>query len=537
MDSPIVQIQNYLHILYCRRYIFVLIAATTALILVVGCFFMQKNYEAKSTVFIEKNVVNALMKGITITPSMNDRIRVLRYHMLSRDIVLRVLQKLDMDVQVNNPDQFESLIKSCQAKTRINIKGNDLFFISFIDPDPQFAKDYINTLVNTYVEENIADKREESYGAGRFLSEQVTFYKQKLDKLDEAINNHRKKTGIFTTVTEQSIIAEIKDYEEELKELLFDKNELLSTVKTIGEQLKFMKNIPAVNDDPFTDMSGNSGDQWRMETIRNKLRELLLVYNDKYPTVVKLKAQLADLEAREQEPSDEINMPVVIADEISNPIQNPIFVDLKMRMNVAQAELNAVIAREHDLQGQIASNRQLLETFPDDKKILADMAQESATNREIYQKLLARVGVAEVSKQMEIADKTTTFRIIDPAILPYAPVGRKRIVKLLLSVIVGFGAGIGAVVAREMLDDTVKDADTVRALGVTVLAEIPFMFNDVDSKMVRKRDRWVYSYAAVCLLGVGALFAHDMLGMTVIDRLVASDDFHAVFSNAVKFLH
>ena len=66
------------------------------------------------------------------------------------------------------------------------------------DPDPEFAKNYINALVGAYVEENLAAKREESFGASRFISEQVTFYKNKLDAIEDEINQFRKKTGIFS---------------------------------------------------------------------------------------------------------------------------------------------------------------------------------------------------------------------------------------------------------------------------------------------------------------------------------------------------
>ena len=536
MDSQIVQFQNYLHILYCRRYLFVLVAVTTALILVVGCFFIPKRYEAKSTVFIEKNVVNALMKGLTITPSMNDRIRVLRYQMLSRDMVSRVLKKLNMDVKVNNSDKFERLIKRCQEGTKIHQKGKDLFFVSFIDSDPYFAKDYINTLVNTYVEENIALKRNESYGAGRFLTEQIKFYKQKIDKIEDAINKQRKKTGIFTTVSEQSIVKEIKEYKQEIKSLMFDKNELLATVKTIRGQLQSMKTM-AASGQITAQMYGKENVQKRIAEIRNKLQELLMKYNDKYPTVVKLKEQLVDLEANRHKQAEAVKIPVDHSTNSANFIEDPIFVDLKMRLNVAQADLNALLAREKELRGQINSNRKLLEKFPQEKKILADMEQERDANKKVYESLLGRLGIAEVSKQMEVADKSSTFRIVDPAILPISPVGTKRLVKMILSVIAGIGLGIGAVVAREKLDDTVKDADTIRALGGTVLAEIPFIYTEEENKLVRKRDRLVYLYASMCLICICALLVHDLLGMTVFDRMLASTQLDTVLVKAFESLH
>ena len=175
MNSQNEQIKQLLHAAYTRRRLFLVVAATVALFIVAGTFFVPKVYEAKSTVFIERNVLNSLMKGITINPSMNDRIRVLRYSMLSRDVVTRTLKKMDMDAREQYADaaSFEGLVQKCQEKTQINIKGNDLFFVSMVDPDPYFAKNFINTLVNIYVEENIAGKREESYGANRFLAEQV----------------------------------------------------------------------------------------------------------------------------------------------------------------------------------------------------------------------------------------------------------------------------------------------------------------------------------------------------------------------------
>ena len=74
----------------------------------------------------------------------------------------------------------------------------------------------------------------------------------------------------------------------------------------------------------------------------------------------------------------------------------------------------------------------MLRNFPEDKKALNDLERERAMQASIYEQLLQRVGVSEVSKQMEVADKATTFRIVDPAILPTKPVGTKRILLMLL---------------------------------------------------------------------------------------------------------
>lgn len=518
MDSSLAQIKKYLQILYNRRYLFLLTAVTISLVIVVYSFFVPKQYEAKSTVFIEKNVVNSLLKGLTVTPSMNDRIRVLRYHMLSRDIISRVLKKLDMDAKVETAQAFESLIKQCQEMTKINMKGNDLFFVSLINSDPVFARDYINTLVNTYVEENISSKREESFGADRFLSEQVTFYKQKLNTLEDEIYQYRKKTGIFSTVTEASIVESISTMEESVRQLQSKKNELIATVKTINDQLASMKSA-AANGGSLAglDLMIGSDEEMRIESLQARLDELLLVYNESYPGVVKIREQIAALEQRRDAQPES---PVAENEDLFNPVEDPIFVDLKMRKNAAQSDLNALKARETEIQTQIVDNKQILENFPRDKKALAEMERERGMIKNVYETLLERVGMAEVSKQMEVADKATTFRIVDPAILPTFPVGTKRLFKMLLGLFVGIGAGVAAVVAREQLDDTVRDADVLRSKGITVLAEIPLMHSDEEMAKHKKRDKWVYSYAVACSSLIGLLLIHDVLRLSLMDRLV-----------------
>ena len=520
MDSPLAQIKFYLNILYARRYWFLLTAVTVGLGVVVFTFTIPKQYEAKSTVFIEKNVVNSLLKGLTVTPSMEDRIRVLRYHMLSRDIISRVLKKLDMDVKSETPEAFEALIMRCQEVTKINMRGNDLFFVSLVNPDPVFARDYINTLVNTYVEENLSSKREESFGADRFLSEQVKFYKQKLNVLEDEIYQYRKKTGIFSTVTEATIVEGVDTLEAQVRQLQGKKNELIATVRTIHDQLESMKESASSGSSLFggLDMMMGSDEDMQIEALQARLDELLLVYNDSYPTVIKLRERISALEERKAlQPDQEIE---VEEDDVFNPVEDPIFVDLKMRMNAAQSDLNALKARETELQNQIDDNKRMLENFPRDKKALAEMERERSMIKNVYETLLERVGMAEVSKQMEVADKATTFRIVDPAILPTFPVGKARLLKMILGLIVGIGAGAAAVVAREQLDDTVRDADVLRSKGVTVLAEIPLMFSDNDHARQKKKDKLVYSYCALCLGLIGLLMLHDLLGLTIMDQLL-----------------
>lgn len=520
MEPLVEQVKHFLQAVYTRRRIFIAISFTIALLIVISTFFKTKVYEAKSTVFIERNVINNLMRGITVSPSMDDRIRVLRYYMLSRDMVTRTLKKMDMDTDLRyaSTKGFQRLVSMCQEQTNISVRGNDLFFVSIIHSDPVFAKEYINTLVNIYVEENLSDKREESYGANRFLSEQVTFYKQKLDEIDARIIGFRRETGIYSTVNEATVMLHIEQDVEALKQLKGQKTQTYAMIKTIKQQIEMLRETSTSGfSSPFDEIGLGSGTDSRIEQLQARIEDLLLVYNDQYPTVVKLREQIEELQRRQQEQPVESDVAV---SQSYNPVEDPIYVDLKMRLNTAQSDLNALIAKEKELVSAIQGNQELLRDFPEDKKALNDLERERAMQAVIYEQLLQRVGVSEVSKQMEVADKATTFRIVDPAILPNQPVGSKRLIMMLLGVLGGVACGLGAVFILEHVDNTIKGPEDIRTMGVTILAEIPFIWSDNDIKRIRKKDTVAFAFAGVCALMICVMLLHDLLGLSLIDHAI-----------------
>jgi polysaccharide chain length determinant protein (PEP-CTERM system associated) len=517
MDSPVEQLKQFAQAIIARKRLFLIVTTSVALLAVAACFFVPKKYEAKSTVFIERNVIDSLLKGIAVTPSMTDRIRVLRYYMVSRDIVSRTLKRMELDVDKRyaDPDAFESLISRCSQNTNINMRGEDLFFVTLIDKDPYFARDYINTLINIYVEENLTKKREESYGASRFLTEQISGLKQKLDEIDARIIEFRKKTGIYSNANESAIMVQIESDEEDLRELRIKKNELQATIRTIEQQLKMLRESTAYG---FDAGAGSDADG-RIEQLQGKIDELLLVYNDKHPIVVKLRDQIEELQKRKAE--NEAKTEPVIAIDNYNPTEDPIYVDLKMRLNLSQSELNALLAKEGNLASRIASNEKLLRNFPEDKKVLSDLERERATQLGIYEQMLQRVGISDVSKDMEVADKSTTFRIVDPAILPTNPVGTKRLFKMFAGIMAGLAAGLGIIFALEKLDNSIRYSHSLKELGVAILAEIPLIITEAEILLNRRRDRAAFTFASACTLLVGVFLLHDLLGLSFIDSILS----------------
>lgn len=505
MESPRKELGKYLTMVVKRRYLFVFLALAIMSLFAWGGYLLPTKYEAKSTIFIEKTMISELVKGITISPSITEKVRVLRYALLSRGLILRVMKDLDLDTKAKNAKQQELMIEDLQERTEISVKGNDLFIVSMRDEDARLATNYVNALVRRYLEENVSAKREESYGANRFLAEQLSLFKEKLNKADEQVIKFRQKQGVAVAMDEEGLVGEIKVYKAQMDEARMRRNELASTLRTVRMQMKSVQPTVAI-------LSTRAGGG-NIPALENRIKMLLVSYTENYPEIVKLRAEIEAVKKQNQAP----DVGGVPSEEMTTV--NPVYQQLEQAALQTEAEIGALNAKLGQLGGLIAERERELRDVPANKKMLGDLEQERSTYKNMYAELQARAGVSEVSKQMEVEDKSASFRIVDPAVLPVKPVSPNRVKLILAGIFLGIVGGFGGVLLREALDSSIKDLHVLKGLGVSVLAVIPKITNAAEDLETKKRDRKVFIAAGCYLMVICLLLVHEMLSLTYVDRM------------------
>ncbi|GLI39256.1 chain length-determining protein [Geobacter hydrogenophilus] len=506
MVSKTEELNKYLKMLMKRRYLFIVVSLVVMSVIAWGSFFLPKKYEASSTVFIEKSVIKDLVKGITFTPSVEDKVRILRYAMLSRTFVTNVLKSLDVDTKVKNEKELEKLIEDFQKRTQISIKGNDLFIVSIRDKDPKLATDYVNTLVRKYVEENVSSKRQDSYGANRFITEQLKSFKDKLDQSENQIVAFRQKRGVSVGVDESLLVKDIRTFQADLDAIRIKRNELSATRDALRRQLKNIK--------PTTVALMSRESSSEVEMLERRLKQLTANYTDNYPDVIRIKSLIESHKKKQQsgQPAEGGK------EEFSTA--NPVYQNLEQQLYQVEAELEAINAKQRQLHATIGGKEQELRNVPADQKTLTDLIKERDANRQIYEQLLTRQGQAELTKQMEVEDKATTFRVVDPAIVPKKPVSPDRVKMIIMGILAGFIAGAAAVFVMEMFDSSVKDVTSLKKLGYDVLAVIPTIFNQEETDAVTKKDRKVYVVAGCYFALICLMLTHELLELTLIEKVL-----------------
>jgi succinoglycan biosynthesis transport protein ExoP len=482
MASSEFDYKKYLSLARKNKPLCIVSALVIMTLVTVVSYLLPNKYEASSTVFIEKSVISELLKGLTFTPSAEDKIKVLSYALNSRTLVAKVLDELDL--KKGNEAEQEKLILKIQDNTKIKIKDKEgLFVISFQDQNPKIARDFVNALVRRYIDENTSSKREESYGATKFVSEQLTTFKGKLDKSEEAANAFKSGSGSIAGMDPSLMLKDINDSQQRLDDLRIRRTQLETALASLGKLNSVQSNLPA---------------------LQKRLQELQLQYTDNYPEIQRVKE---DIRA--------VNEQLKSGQGVTRSVDSPEYAKLA-------SELRAIRQAESNLSSNISRNRGLLHSIPAAKATLDSLEREKNAQKTLYETMLARQGQSEVSKQMEVQDKSTVFRVVDPAVLPYKPVSPDRVKIILMGILAGIGGGLGLVMLRDQMDSSVKNVDMAKHFGFPVLAVIPKIGNPQLQVLQARRDRKLYIAAGACFSLILAVLATEVAGIDVISKITSS---------------
>ena len=478
------ELMRYARVLLGRKKLFISVTLAVATLGFVLSYILPKEYEAQSTVFIEQSVINDLVSGIAVTPSMDAKIKVLTVSMLSRDTLTRVLRVLDKDVDLDTETEFEAYL--AHLREHIDVKLDDqrgIFFISFKDRDPRYARDLVNTLTQVYIETNTASKREESLAATRFLGEQIEGFKKRIDDVDEEINRYKAEHGMQLAVDETVIRFEIAEAEKKLEEIRARRVELEAQARIL---------------------SSGGGDGSPLAEMERSLAVLQQTYTESHPKVIRLKAEIDALKA--------------------NPApRKSSGAGTSMSKAMVMAELESSKRQEKSQLREIKEKTELLRQLPVIRSGLNDLQSKKDNESQIYNQLVTRYGQSEVSKQMEIENKAMTFRIIDPAVLPKIPVSPNRPLIMLASLAAGLGAGAALIVVPYMMGGAVRSVADLRVFNQRVLAVLPMISKPAEELRRRKSDR-------IFLAGALAYFSVLLvLGILEAMRKTYVEDFIALF--------
>lgn len=503
---------RYVALLWRKRHLVLAVALGVLSLFTWGSFFIPKVYEASATVFIEKSgLINPLIQGVGVSPT-DERLRNIRTAISSRNLVERVIKKLNLDATVKNDGQYDALVASIQKSLTVTVRGGvgrdrdepDMFMIAFHGDDPVVVRDIVGTVVDEFIAESITFQRTDAVGAYDFINQQLAEYKKKLEDSDKSIREFRERNPHMVPQSEASIANRIESFQTSRIDAEIRLKELTKKRESLQKQLSGEQELTVA----FVSREGSP--EARLNYLNNQLMLLMTKFTDDYPEVVKVKSEIEELQKQIASASKGDAANSVAGSETR--ALNPVYRQIKEELSRTDTEIESLKARLDEVVKQQNEGRAILGRMPKEQEEWSKLQRDRTVYQRVYDDLLQKLETARVSKNLELADKTTSYRVVDKPLVPRVPVKPNRVLLILMGVALGVAGGAGVVIGLDSIDSSLKDADAIKkGLGLTVLASVPQVVTDAEVVSVKALDKKVFIAAAAYLCVIGLVFAVEVL--------------------------
>ena len=478
-----------------RRCVIAVVVFAIVLASVVSfALYLPNLYRATASALVERPVSEQFVRT-AVTGELEGRLHVIKQEILSRARLSDLIHRYNLYPELVRGKDLDSALDQMRRDIVVEPSGPEqlsgktktvAFTVSYTGRDRDKVADVANDITNFYVSQNDELRSEEAVKTTQFLKQQLDGAKTQLDAQEAKLHAY---TASHSGELPQDVQVNLATLERLNTQLRLNSEQ---QIRTLEQRQRLTETFnPVTGTVTKSDPESATGDL--IDQKKQELNQLETRFTSKHPDVVRLKQEIAALEAT-QKPA----VPPVV------PAEDPVAVGQATGKASVVANLDAELDKEKkeeaDLRSTISTFEQRLESVPERQEEFALVSRDHAAAQEMYNSLLTRFGEAQVGESMEIDRGGERFRILETAMPPSDPSAPNRVRLLMMGFILALVAAFVAVLAVEQFDTSFHSVDELRGFtSVPVLVSIPHIHPRPTARVLRT------ACATGCLFAVLAL--------------------------------
>jgi len=508
MEEKVLTMNDYFEVAKRRKWSLILPAVCVFLVAAIVALAVPSIYKSTSTILIEEQDIPTNFVAITVTGYAEQRLQSIYQRIVSFSRLLDIINKFNLFSDLRNKRTEEEIVEemrknitlqSISAETIDQITKRPFtatiaFSLSYEGKNQDQVYRATNELTSMFLEENLKIREKQVADASEFLEEEMARVKAEMSDLDA-------KMAVFKE-------ANMNELPELIQVNMQSLNNVENNIDRYNEQLRSLKEREGYLQTQLASIPRKAG-QSHLATLRAQLVFLNARYSDQYPDVIKIKAEIAELEKQR-------NNSTGLSVQADNPPDNPAYITLSAQLSGVQADIESVNRQILEFNKTANMYRSRISNTPKTEEEYKAILTERNNTETKFDDLMRKHMEAKVAQGLEKEQKGERFTLIDPARFPENPYKPNRIRILLLGLVLGIGAGVGLVYLKELTDQSIRDADSL-TLGTSfpVLAVIPEIVTKEDIEHIRKKQIIMIIGLVVIMIAVLIAFHYFVMDLNV----------------------
>jgi|GEM_PF-2509568 len=453
-------LRTFFLIAFKRKKMIVSVFSAVAITGLLVTFLMPPVFQASSQIVIEREIETdkALLFNLNFQNNyqgydwLKSEVEIINSTPVARSVMREFLQPdssgpLPANI---NPAQTEAFLHNLKVR---NLSNSNIIEITYRGRDAVRTAAIANSIVDTYKIYRAKIYNDSETFA--FLEAQIKIADDNLRKMEQELTDYKTSEEILSPGSQGDILLnKLSEYESRLTSVTTKRISNEAKVAVIKQQLRhgLKMNIPS------TDVSEGPSRRDHIAKLKGDLldkvierEKMLQRFNPTYPKILNLNKDIATLEAQ-------------------------IKIEIQQIVEQEETGLRALRAEEKALRGSISQINHEIKGFARKEFEFSQLNRGIDDNRKVYSVLLKQRAEARMS--LSKLQRDVKIKIIDPAVVPLAPVMPKRALFTLISLVLAFLLALGVAFLREYFDNTIYTTDELRSnLGLKVLGAVKIYDN------------------------------------------------------------
>ncbi|EGQ7778155.1 TPA: GumC family protein [Vibrio parahaemolyticus] len=460
-----------LHGVWRRRYMIVI----PMLVLPILGFGVSKlvptTYVAHTSMLIQETAkMNPFLQDIAVSTMLKDRLSALSTLLKSRHVLYSVAKEQGLIDDDMGAKEQEFIIKDLASRLSVQQLGKDFIQIQLRSGKAQGMESMLTSVSNRFIEQLLAPERSSIKDSSHFLTIHINKRREELDKAEHAFAEYKNTYSHATPEMQAQSLTRLAS----LKQTLAEKEaELAGVTRSLGSlDQQLSKTNPVI---------GKIEEQ--IIEIRSELTLLRAKYTEAHSLV---QGKLRELKRLEQERTVLLSskQPELNSNQLWDIASNatvsslgeaqPLLVSQLHQLQIMRSRFESLTEETVSLQKMIQELESNAHRFGSTATEINRLARDVAVKREMYDDLVERYEMAQLTGSLGVFEENKRVKIIDAPFTPTIPSNLPSIVFIILGFIGGAGLGVGLATILELADNSVRSRRALeKHLGVPVITTLP----------------------------------------------------------------